>query len=65
MKCPYNRKVETQVQKWEQSPDENQSLTDGKTVTQTVFELMDCEKENCGAWYNGKCCYSAVSLSNE
>lgn len=47
MKCPYIRRVETQVQKWNQNPDENQSLTDGKTVTQTVFELMDCEKENC------------------
>lgn len=45
MKCPYHRRVETQVQKWNQNPDENQSLTDGKTVTQTVFELMDCEKK--------------------
>ena len=65
MKCPYNRKVETQVQKWKQAPDENQTITDGKTVTQTIFELMECEKENCGAWYNGRCCYAAVSLLNE
>lgn len=44
MKCPYNRKIETTVQNWKQTPDENQTLTEGETVTQTVFELMDCEK---------------------
>lgn len=27
-------------------------------MTQAVFELMECEKENCGAWQNGKCCYA-------
>lgn len=65
MQCPYNRKSETQLQNWNQNPDDNQNFTDGKIVTQTVFELMDCEKENCGAWHNGKCCYAAVSLCNE
>ncbi len=65
MKCPYNRKSETQFQNWKQNPDDNQNITDGKTVTQTVYELMECEKENCGAWNNGKCCYSAVSFYNE
>lgn len=57
MKCP--------LQNWNQNPDDNQNFTDGKTVTQTVFELMDCGKENCGAWHDGKCCYAAVSLCNE
>lgn len=65
MKCPYNRKSETTVQIWKQSSDENQTPSDGRTVTQTVFELTDCEKENCGAWHGGKCCYAAVSLLNQ
>lgn len=65
MKCPYNKKSETQIQNWEQSPDEQQNFTDGKVITQTVFELMNCEKENCGAYHNGRCCYAAVSLNNE
>lgn len=58
MKCPYNRKSETQVQNWRQSADENQSPEEGRTVTQTVFELMDCQRENCGVWRNGRCCYN-------
>ena len=65
MKCPYNKKSETQIQNWEQSPDEQQNFTDGKVITQTVFELMNCEKENCGAYHNGRCCYAAVSLNND
>lgn len=65
MKCPYNKKSETQIQNWEQSPDEQQNFTDGKVITQTVFELMNCEKENCGAYHNGRCCYAAISLNNE
>ena len=65
MKCPYNKKSETQIQNWEQSPDEQQNFTDGKVITQTVFELMNGEKENCGAYHNGRCCYAAISLNNE
>ena len=65
MKCPYNRRVEITVQNWGQDSDDNQTPAKGSTVTQTVYELMDCEKENCGAWKNGRCCYAAVSLSNE
>lgn len=65
MKCPYNRKCETHIERWKQTPDDNQTPTDGRTVTQIVFELMECEKENCGAWHNGKCCYAAVSLYTE
>lgn len=65
LKCPYNRKSETHFQNWRQNPDENQTIVNGNTATQIVFELMDCEKENCGAWHDGKCCYAAVSLLNE
>ena len=64
MKCPYNFKCETQVQKWKQSPDENQILKNGTTVTQTVYELMDCMKEECGAWHDGKCCYAPIRQGN-
>ncbi len=58
MKCPYNRKSETVFQGWDQQSDENQSPEKGSSMTQTVFELMECEKENCGAWQDGKCCYA-------
>lgn len=57
MICPYNLKAETTCQKWDQNSDENQILTDGKTTTRRVYEYMDCQKENCGAYYNGRCHY--------
>ena len=60
MKCPYNRKTETQIQVWNQVSDENQVLTDGTTVTHTIFKLMDCEKENCGAYYKVICQYNGA-----
>lgn len=58
MKCPHNRKSETVFQRWIQQSDENQSPEKGGSMTQAVFELMECEKENCGARQNGKCCYA-------
>ena len=32
MLCPYNLRCETQVQRWQQNPDDNQTLTDGATI---------------------------------
>lgn len=66
MKCPYNRKSEIQVLQWSQEPyeDNENILKSGEQITKTSFELMDCAKENCGAWYNGRCCYASVSLDN-
>ena len=57
MKCPYNRKSETTYQGWNQNSDEERAPTNGQTITQTIFELMDCEMENCGAWHDGRCHY--------
>lgn len=58
MICPYNLKSETQIQQWQQEPDDNQTPTDGTTVTRTVYEYMECKQSECGAWHNGKCCYN-------
>lgn len=60
MKCPYNRKSETFFQQWNQHSEEGEAPNKGVTLTQTVFELMDCERENCGAWHDGKCCYAVT-----
>ena len=66
MKCPYNRKSETQTLIWTQEPsDENETvIKGGKQITNYKFELMECGKEECGAWQNGKCCYASVNLNN-
>ena len=67
MKCPYNRKRETQVLQWTQDPfDDNDALLKGgEQITTTSFELMDCVKEECGAYYDGRCCYSGGNFDNE
>ncbi|MFR2137239.1 MAG: hypothetical protein ACLS5A_03970 [Pseudoruminococcus massiliensis] len=55
MICPYNSKSEVQIQTWQQhANEETQILTNGKTITQTAFEPMECQKEKCGAWYNDR-----------
>lgn len=66
MKCPYNRKSETQVLQWSQEPCEDNETVfkNGNQVAKTSFELMECSKEGCGAWHNGRCCYASVSLDN-
>jgi hypothetical protein len=64
MKCPYNRKTETHVQQWTQRPNESGQITKGVTIDNWTYEMADCEKENCGAWHNGHCCYAAVNLNN-
>lgn len=65
MVCPYNKKSEKHVQQWEQTYDEdtNQAIR-GSTVDKWEFSLADCQKDNCGAWQNGRCCYASVNLNN-
>jgi len=56
--CPYNNKSETSIQNWKQDhEDESQILTKGKTITQTVYEPMICQEDECGAYYGGRCHY--------
>ena len=58
MICPYCNKSETVIQTWTQScDDESQEPTSGKNITQTVYEPMECQEENCGAYYGGRCHY--------
>jgi hypothetical protein len=67
MICPYNRKTEVQSLRWEQQFREEDSA-DVKSLTQvcqTDFTMMECQKEECGAWHNGRCCYASVNLNNE
>lgn len=67
MKCPYNRKSETQVLQWSQEPCEDNETVfkNGNQIVKTSFELMECSKEECGAWHNGRCCYASVNLDND
>ncbi len=55
--CPYLEKSQTVLQMWDQNSDENQILTDGKTVTRTEYEYMECQKDNCAVFYGGRCHY--------
>lgn len=58
MKCPYNHRSETQFSQWTQELNEDSThAVSGDTVTKTVFVFCDCQKENCGAWHDGRCHY--------
>lgn len=58
MKCPYMKSVETHVQVWIQHHDDDSDKTAGRTVEQWYYELMDCFKDDCGAWRDGRCHYN-------
>lgn len=54
MKCPYNHgKVTECIQ---QTHDENGFLVQQMTIT--MRQLMECAKEECGAWQDGRCNYN-------
>ncbi len=60
MICPYNRKSETLREVWEQKSNEETETptpSSGEMVKTIVYKLMDCKKEQCGAYYNGRCHY--------
>lgn len=60
MICPYNVKVHVTVQQWvqEYSEENENQLPTGSTRTNEYFKYMECVRENCGAFYNGRCCYN-------
>ena len=45
-------------------PNDDGIITRGVTTDEYFFELMECEKENCGVYHNGRCCYASVNLDN-
>ena len=56
MICPYNVKVHITVQQWTQeySEENENQLPTGTTWTNEYFKQMDCVREECGAFYNGR-----------
>ena len=53
------------TQHWEQSPDESTGqIVRGSTIDKWNYSLMECEKENCGAWQDGGCQYASMNLNN-
>ena len=58
MFCPYVRKKEKHVQCFTQQPDESGIIVKGVTVDAWDFEQAECHKEECGAYYDGKCHFS-------
>lgn len=57
MKCPYavTRKELTNT---EMVYDDNGNQTAYIESKSNVAVFVECEKENCGAWHDGKCCYN-------
>lgn len=64
MICPYNRKRQTTVLQWTQS-NGDEGVTDLQQIEKVDFCMMECPKEGCAVWHNGRCCYAIVNLDNE
>lgn len=57
MICPYNRRNEIQASQSGYSyNDENLNDASGG-ATVITFEPMECPKEGCAVWYDGRCHY--------
>lgn len=59
MKCPYavNRNTISQTI-FEYDEDGKQTFQ--QTTDQNTAEFVDCMKENCCAWHDGRCQYNQV-----
>ncbi len=59
MKCPFLIK-RTRVEKWQQSPDDDNTtiVGNGTTIISEEEKHTDCLQHECGAYYNGRCHYS-------
>ena len=59
MYCPYavNRQLVQQTT-YEYNDDNYQTLQ--QTIEHNTAEFVECKKELCGAWHDGKCRYNRV-----
>lgn len=58
MKCPYNVQNKTEILQWQNDIDDNGVVTGCNQITKGTFSLMECLREECGAFYDGRCHYS-------
>lgn len=59
MKCPY-AVTRKEINQTKMEYDENGNQISYTEIRANIAGFINCEKENCGAWQNGKCCYAAV-----
>lgn len=57
MKCPY-AVTRKEINQTEMEYDENGNQIFYSEVRNNKAEFINCEKENCGVWHDGKCCYA-------
>lgn len=57
MHCPYACKTKTEFESWYQTYNENGQVEKCITSRNYCFTYEECLKEDCGAWYNGRCNY--------
>ena len=58
MKCPYTIHRYNILQEIYEYNNEGQQVFTVR-IDQSNAEMIECEKENCGAWKNGECCCNA------
>lgn len=62
MKCPY-AVTRREINQTNMEYDENGNQTSYSEIRNSIAMFVNCEKENCGAWRDGKCCYAGTDRS--
>lgn len=57
MKCPYNSDQTVQINVNHYTFDENGNCTEHRHKLVERRDLMDCLREDCAAWCDGRCEY--------
>lgn len=63
--CPYNHARERQHYEQNDTTNACDERIGYSYEMQVDFVPMPCVGEDCGAWCDGKCCYSSVTLNNK
>lgn len=60
MVCPYNTKSSRVVEQYEKAPGEGPDEESSQRITVSSWEMMECPRELCGAWQDGRCNYKGA-----
>ncbi|HEY5585715.1 MAG TPA: hypothetical protein VIK78_14665 [Ruminiclostridium sp.] len=60
MQCPYNRKSARWVKQYKNNliSEDTGIISSQEEILVEEYFLMDCPKEECGAWQNDRCNYN-------
>ena len=62
MICPYMRKKETCIMQETYDPDDDGRNRMTQKVDSYEYTMLECPKEGCAVWFDGRCHYYADNV---